>query len=182
MGRAIIALGSNLGPLSSGSSSFLKFSISSLEGYNIRIQQVAPVYESIALGASRQGVYLNSVLIMDTALSPLSLLRKLKQVERKSGRRGYGRPWSARTLDLDIISYNKQVLNWDVKTQTPLAVRCGDLNIPHSQAHKRPFVLSPLVDILPEWRHPVLGKTAMELNKTAEKAVRSAGGGIIRIV
>ncbi len=182
MGQVVIALGSNLGAGAENRDSFHELSLAALESHQIEIRLIAPVYESVALGSSGQGVYLNSVIAVSTSLSPYSLLRRLKQVERASGRRGYGRPWSARTLDLDIISYDQQILNWDLSSRSPLAVKHGHLNIPHSQAHRRSFVLQPLQDILPKWRHPVLGGTVFELNKRLKTVNKRSGGEIIRVI
>ncbi len=75
------------------------------------MRAVSPLYETRAVGNARQPAYVNAVALLDTTLSPESLLRVLKQVERDSGRRG-GRPWGPRTLDIDIVDYKGLVRHW----------------------------------------------------------------------
>ncbi len=179
MPDVIIALGSNLGIASKTKEHFLSACLSLLNCDQIQIERIAPVYESSALGKANQGRYLNSILSVKTSLSPYALLRKIKQLEKKSGRRGYGRPWSTRTLDLDIVAYGKLVLNWDICRLRPYPVSHGHLILPHSQTHKRSFVLQPLADILPGWRHPVFNMTVVELNKRILNVNRFAGGDVI---
>jgi 2-amino-4-hydroxy-6-hydroxymethyldihydropteridine diphosphokinase len=123
---------------------------------------VAPIYETAAVGSASQPPYLNTVALIDTQLPPEALLRAFKAIERRAGRRG-GRPWGPRALDIDIVDYAGLVRHW----------RCGrvgyrrpgtrPLVLPHPLAHERPFVLKPLLDISPDWRHPVLKRSAREL-------------------
>jgi 2-amino-4-hydroxy-6-hydroxymethyldihydropteridine diphosphokinase len=129
---------------------------------NIDVVAVSPLYETAAVGSARQPPYLNAVASLDTRLPPVALLRVLKAIERKSGRRG-GRPWGARTLDIDIVDYAGLVRNW--RSRRGGFARPGErpLVLPHPLAHARPFVLRPLLDIAPGWRHPALGRSAREL-------------------
>jgi 2-amino-4-hydroxy-6-hydroxymethyldihydropteridine diphosphokinase len=129
---------------------------------NIAVVAVSPLYETAAVGSARQPPYANAVAALDTSLPPAALLRVLKAIERKSGRRG-GRPWGARTLDIDIVDYAGLVRNW--RAGRGGFARPGErpLVLPHPLAHARPFVLRPLLDVAPGWRHPVLGLSAREL-------------------
>jgi 2-amino-4-hydroxy-6-hydroxymethyldihydropteridine diphosphokinase len=108
----------------------------------------------------------NAMALLDTRLPSEALLRVLKRIERRSGRRG-GRPWGPRTLDIDIIDYKGLIRHW--RDGRPDFVRAGPrpLVLPHPLMQERPFVLKPLLDIVPDWRHPVLGVSAKSLWRKA---------------
>jgi 2-amino-4-hydroxy-6-hydroxymethyldihydropteridine diphosphokinase len=90
----------------------------------------------------------------------------LKQIERRAGRRG-GRPWGPRTLDIDIVDYAGLVTHW--RKGRGAFGRPRPLVLPHPLAHERPFVLKPLLDIAPDWRHPALKRSARELWRAAAR-------------
>ncbi len=83
-------------------------------------------------------------------MNPVWLLRQLHLIEAEAGRLR-SVPNAARTLDLDLIDANGAILQQ------------ADLILPHPRAHLRAFVLQPVRDVAPEWRHPILGQTAAEL-------------------
>jgi 2-amino-4-hydroxy-6-hydroxymethyldihydropteridine diphosphokinase len=85
------------------------------------------------------------------------LLWHLRQVERAAGRERRER-WGERTLDLDILDYNGMKLNETADQSTD-----AQLVLPHPSMHERAFVLEPIAEIAPRWRHPVLGSTAKQL-------------------
>jgi 2-amino-4-hydroxy-6-hydroxymethyldihydropteridine diphosphokinase len=99
---------------------------------------------------SDQPWYVNGVASVETALAPLALLEALLAVEAGFGRRR-SVPDAARTLDLDLLDYDGRLC------------ATATLELPHPRLHERRFVLAPLCDIAPEWRHPRLGLTAAEL-------------------
>jgi 2-amino-4-hydroxy-6-hydroxymethyldihydropteridine diphosphokinase len=136
--------------------------LSDIEAKNIRVCAVSPLYATRAIGNARQPTYVNAVAVLDTALPPESLLRVLKGIERDSGRRG-GRPWGQRTLDIDIVDHKGLVRHWHDGIGEFARAGARPLVLPHPLAHTRPFVLKPLVDIAPDWRHPVLKRSAAEL-------------------
>ena len=105
--------------------------------------------------------------LLATRLPAPSLLRLLKEIERQSGRRG-GRPWGARTLDLDIIDYKGLIMGRSSRKGVPRE-RVRPLVLPHPQLENRPFVLKPLIDVAPDWRHPVTKTSAKELSRRAKK-------------
>jgi 2-amino-4-hydroxy-6-hydroxymethyldihydropteridine diphosphokinase len=82
------------------------------------------------------------------------VLRIIKTIERGFGRRG-GKRWGDRVLDLDIIGAGRQV------------VRQKTLLVPHAHVADRRFVLDPLVDIAPDWRHPHSGLSVRQLRARA---------------
>lgn len=120
-----------------------------------RIQR-SPIYRTTASGQIRQPPYLNLVVTAKCALSPRQLLGLAKSLERRSGRRLVGRN-GPRPLDIDLIDYAGKVVNWPSLRSRPQLV------LPHPLMSDRPFVLVPLADLLPHWRHPVSGLTADQL-------------------
>jgi len=102
---------------------------------------VSPVYESEPVGGPTQGPYLNAVLLIETALTPTGLLRSLLLIERARGRVRNNR-WGPRTLDLDLLLWDRMTINVD------------GLVVPHPQIRHRRFVLEPLFDVWPEATMP----------------------------
>jgi 2-amino-4-hydroxy-6-hydroxymethyldihydropteridine diphosphokinase len=110
-------------------------------------------FESAPVPPSSQPPYVNAVasLRADTKrLDPAVLLACLMDIETRCGRQR-GTPNAARTLDLDIIGIG------DLIRAAP------DPILPHPRAHLRAFVLAPLLDVAPNWVHPVLGRSAAAL-------------------
>ena len=108
-------------------------------------------------GKKDQPVYANAVARIKTRLQPIDLLVHLRQIERAAGRERRER-WGVRTLDLDIVDYNGLTLN-----ETAGQSADAELVLPHPSMHERAFVLEPIMEIAPRWRHPVLDKTAKQL-------------------
>jgi 2-amino-4-hydroxy-6-hydroxymethyldihydropteridine diphosphokinase len=111
-------------------------------------------WRSAAWPDPRGPEYRNGIALVEASQPPEALLASLFAVESQFGRRRE-QPNAPRTLDLDLIAYGRCVL------QTP------GLILPHPRAHERLFVMGPLAEIAPAWRHPVLGRTAAELAATA---------------
>ncbi len=143
----LVALGSNLGDRAGHLLGALA-ALSRLAGFELRA--LSPVYETDPVGPPGQGPYLNAVLAGRSTLEPEALLAALLEIEHGHGRTR-GRRWEPRTLDLDLLDYGGLVLE-----------RPG-LTLPHPRLHERPFVLVPLADVAPGWRHPLLGESAATL-------------------
>lgn len=116
----------------------------------VAVEAVSAVYRSEPVGYREQPDFYNLVLRGRTEWAPEALLRALQRVERGLGRTPAFRN-APRTLDVDLLAYGGLVLH------TP------DLTLPHPRLHRRAFVLVPLEEVAPGWRHPVLGLTAREL-------------------
>jgi 2-amino-4-hydroxy-6-hydroxymethyldihydropteridine diphosphokinase len=116
----------------------------------------SPLFTTAPVGLGRQPVYLNAVVMVEGCIAPADLLRTLKRIERAAGRR-LGRHWGPRPLDIDILDFGgRQIGN-------PHGRRRGQLQQPHPEMHKRAFVLLPLREVAPAWRHPRLGLTVSTL-------------------
>lgn len=102
--------------------------------------------------------YANAVVEVASQLAAPELLALLKSIEAAFGRRG-GRHWGARVLDLDLIGHGDAVL-----PSRPGWRTARGLTLPHPRLHQRAFVLDPLIEVAPDWRHPVLGATARQLH------------------
>jgi 2-amino-4-hydroxy-6-hydroxymethyldihydropteridine diphosphokinase len=134
----------------------------------VTVLAVSDLYETAAMGQTRQPPYLNAVALVATSLPAPSLLRLLKQIEVQAGRRG-GRPWGMRTLDLDILDYKGLRRNWAKAKQGAPHRRRHALILPHPGLDQRAFMLKPLLDVAPDWHHPVLKLSARELWRRVSK-------------
>lgn len=144
---AYIALGSNLGDRKG----FLDMAAASLSSSeDCRVVKIADYIETEPYGGVEQDDFLNSALELKTLLSPTALLDRLHHIENEAQRERTVH-WGPRTLDLDILLYD------DIVMDTP------DLVIPHKELRMRDFVLSPMVQIAPYVRHPIVKKTMEEL-------------------
>ena len=147
LATAYIALGSNLG----NREQHLLAAIAALRRLG-DVGAVSSFYETEAVGEVPQPDFLNAVVELTTHLEPEELLRALLQIEQEHGRdRSVAPPKGPRTLDLDLLSYGSRVM------------RTPSLTLPHPALAERRFVLEPLAEIAPQWRHPVDGKTAAQL-------------------
>ncbi len=117
-----------------------------------RIYRTSPHF-----GAGLMPEFYNAVIEAQSAFSVGVLLRTFRDIERDAGRRSKQR-WSARPLDIDLLACGGRILNWPQQTR-----RGGPIVLPHPLLHERGFVLVPLVEIKPHWRHPVLGRSAATL-------------------
>ncbi len=116
----------------------------------LRLIATSRWFETAPMPPSGQPHYVNGMALLHGDLSPASLLAALQALERDAGRvRGAAN--AARTLDLDIAAIG------DLVRPAP------DPVVPHPRLHLRQFVLAPMVDLAPGWRHPVLGRSAAEL-------------------
>ena len=153
--NCLISLGANVpGPWGSPPATLCR-SLSILEKNHLNIVARSRIYRSPPHpGAGLMPDFYNAVVLAQTKFSVGGLLRLFKRIERRAGRRVRGR-WAARTLDIDILDYGGRILNWPVINRAG-----GALVLPHPLMHRRGFVLVPLDEVAPRWRHPVLGLTA----------------------
>lgn len=144
---AYLALGANMGR----EKEYLDNAVKALDAReDCRVGRVADYITTKPYGGVEQDDFLNSALELRTLLTPQELLQAVHEIEAAAGRERKVH-WGPRTLDLDILLYDDLVLDEEA------------LVIPHPEMHKRSFVLDPLVQIAPNIRHPLLGKTVRQI-------------------
>lgn len=147
MTRAWIAFGANLGDRSAT----LDRAQSLLAARGVTTRRRSRLYASRPEGGADEPEYGNAVLDTETELDARSLLRVMQGVEEELGRPAAHAP-GPRTCDLDLLAFDDLVAD-----EAPGFV------VPHPRLHRRAFVLVPLVELDPQWRHPVSGTTAGEM-------------------
>jgi 2-amino-4-hydroxy-6-hydroxymethyldihydropteridine diphosphokinase len=140
-----LALGSNLGNRAAN----LKEAITSLTP-QMEVKAKSNVYETPPWGYIEQEKFLNQVLMVKTYLEPQPLLKHLKRLEVALGRKA-SFPNGPRLIDIDILFYD------DLIFESP------ELVVPHPRVHERGFVLLPMMDIAPDFVHPVKQKSVRDL-------------------
>jgi len=157
----ILALGANLPSHFGPPEVSLRVALDRLEGHGVRIKRVSEFLRTAPVPASDQPDFINAVASVETALDPWTLLALLHRIEAEAGRTR-AQSWAARPLDLDLIDYRGFVTLPAPCRGLPgetVAPHRSDapLMLPHPRAHLRPFVLRPLAEIAPNWRHPISG-------------------------
>ncbi len=146
----LIGLGANLFSDHGGPMTTQKLALAKLANSDVAVSATSPWYESAPVPVSDQPWFVNCVASLRTELSADALLARLHEVEHEFGRVRRER-WEARVLDIDLLDYRGEV-------------KAGPgLELPHPRMADRAFVLLPLRDLVPDWRHPVTGRTIDEL-------------------
>ncbi|MCY7293266.1 MAG: 2-amino-4-hydroxy-6-hydroxymethyldihydropteridine diphosphokinase [Ferruginibacter sp.] len=148
MNTVYLLLGSNLG----NSKEQLLLAIKNIEDYIGTVIKFSSLYSTAAWGYTKQPDFLNQVIIIETVLQPILLLKKILAVEKKMGRVRTVKN-AARIIDIDILFFNSEIIN------------TKNLVIPHPEIENRRFVLIPLAEMNELLIHPVSKRTIMELLK-----------------
>lgn len=150
MKRVFLSLGSNIGDRLSN----IQQAVSALSmNKSITIVKTSSFYETEPWGYKNQNWFINAAAAIDTKLSPIELLNTINLIENQLGRnRENETRWGERTIDIDILMYENEVINIENK-----------LIIPHPRMHERAFVLVPMLEVKSDLVHPVLNKTISEL-------------------
>lgn len=147
-----IGLGSNLPSQRFGDpAQTCRAALDALAAAGVEVMKVSRWYRSAPVPPSDQPWFVNGVAMVKTGLTPAALLALLHQIEKDFGRERRTRD-EARVIDLDVLAYGDLV---SAAGQTPV--------LPHPRLAERAFVVLPLAEIAPQWRHPVSGLTVQEL-------------------
>ncbi len=145
--QAYLAVGSNMG----NRETYIENGLKNLESKgDIRIKKVSELIVTKPYGGVEQEDFLNGVLEIETLLTPLALLDRIHETEALADRKRQVH-WGPRTLDLDILFFEDEIIS------------CDRLTVPHADMQNRFFVLKPLSEIAPYKLHPVLHKSVKQL-------------------
>ncbi len=164
-----LALGSNLSSSFGDRFKNINFAISLLETYGIKIIKKSSFYESYSYPNKKNPKFINVVISVKTHLSPEELMSALLFIEKKLDRKR-NKKNDPRTCDIDIIDYNNHVLNFKYKNLA--------LTVPHKKLAFRSFVLFPLKEIAPKWKHP---KTKENISVLIDKIPEDDKKSILKI-
>lgn len=158
---AVVALGGNIAGDYGSSEALLEAALARFAEAGLPILRRSSWWRSAAWPDPNAQEYRNGVVLVEAALPPQALIRTLFALEAEFGRRR-GERNAPRTLDLDLIAYGRII------SEDP------EMTLPHPRAHERLFVMGPLAEIAPGWRHPILGRTAGELAAEATVGLDAA--------
>jgi 2-amino-4-hydroxy-6-hydroxymethyldihydropteridine diphosphokinase len=156
----LIALGANIVSRAGRPAQTLHAAIAEFWREGISTPAVSPFYETPAWPDPGDPPFVNAVIRIETSLASAALLALLQRIEKDFGRVRQMRN-APRTLDLDIIDYDGRIEG-------------GPPVLPHPRIESRGFVLIPLRDVAPAWRHPVSGRSVAELIADLPQESRSA--------
>lgn len=168
--NCLVALGSNQEWEGDTPTDLILGSIFELSKNDLTISKVSQLFRTPCFPKGAGPDFINAALMINTAITPDKLLLILHDIEAQKGRIRRER-WGSRTLDIDLLSYGDLILpdrrtfeKWqslDIDLQQKSMPE--NLILPHPRLQERAFVLGPLMDVAPNWCHPVLGKTVEEM-------------------
>ncbi len=168
--KTLIALGSNEDSIWGDAKATVQKAMQRVSELAISAPICSLFYTTPAFPAGSGPAFVNAAMAFNTELEPHDMLAALHQIEAAAGRTRTTR-WGQRTLDLDLIAVGAQVLpdaeTFDGWRNLPLDAQTKQtpetLILPHPRLQDRSFVLVPMVDVAPDWMHPVLRRTTREL-------------------
>jgi len=165
----LLGLGSNLPSKYGDRFANINLAISSLESYGIKVIKKSSFYKTPSYPDRENPNFINVVILVETNLPVIDLMSVLISIEKKLERKRFKKN-DPRTCDIDIIDYNSQILN--------LKYNNSDFTVPHKELTSRNFVLFPLQEISPMWKHP---KTKKTINNLIQKLDEEEKNSILKI-
>ncbi|MFW2541155.1 2-amino-4-hydroxy-6-hydroxymethyldihydropteridine diphosphokinase [Primorskyibacter sp. 2E107] len=163
-------MGSNLGSAAGDAAATLSAALRALAASGLTLRRVSRFFATPCFPAGAGPDYVNACAILRGAGSPGTVLERLHSIEAAFDRARTSR-WGSRTLDLDLLAMGDLVQpdrrtfdHWQaLPLETQMQVTPDQLILPHPRLQDRAFVLVPLCDVAPHWRHPVLGRTVRQM-------------------
>ena len=168
--KVLIALGGNLTSELGPPLTTLKFALAMIRSRTGRLLFVSRFFQTPCFPVGNGPDYINAAAMFDFGGHPKNLLDILHEIEAIFGRRRDSR-WGGRVLDLDLLAFGNQIspslpkyTKWrDLPMSDQLKQAPNEMILPHPRIQDRGFVLAPLIDIVPKWRHPISGLTVIEM-------------------
>jgi 2-amino-4-hydroxy-6-hydroxymethyldihydropteridine diphosphokinase len=149
MSKVLVGVGSNLGDREF----LIRKAVEAMRDLpRTLVVRVSSLYDTDPVGVEDQPAFLNAVVWLETTLEPRELLWQMLLIEKRMGRVRSQR-WGPRPIDLDLLFYDDRT------------IAEPDLTVPHPEAHRRAFVLMPLLELDPEFVHPATGEPIKKLLK-----------------
>jgi len=166
----LVALGGNLPSNIGEPIATIGKAMETMAESGLQITARSQLYRTPCFPAGAGPDFVNAAVAVRTAMSPVEVLAILADIELAFGRERKDR-WQARSLDLDLLAAGSTVLPdvatfraWQTLDSAEQQRRAPDqLILPHPRLHERAFVLVPLAEVAPHWRHPVIGKTVADM-------------------
>ena len=179
--QSLVALGANLPSSVGAPQATLRAALGRLGDSRITVAAHSRLFATPCFPAGAGPDYVNAAAVLTGVDDPAEVLDILHGIEAQFGRRR-GERWGSRSLDLDLLAVGDAVRPdratfraWhDLPAETRARNTPDRLILPHPRLHERAFVLIPLLDVAPDWRHPLRGQTVREMAAALPKADRAA--------
>ncbi len=168
--RVLLAFGGNVPFDSNSVAETVRNAIQDVATAGLEVTSISPLYHTPCFPKGVGPDFVNAAVCCQTSLSPDLTLKLLNKIEEEYGRKRVER-WSSRTLDIDLLAMDDLILpnqvqfrDWlNLSSEAQKSEVPQELILPHPRMQDRAFVLVPLADVAPDWRHPVLGQSVVEM-------------------